>query len=354
MNEPQEPHDELSTTFDGLRASVGDTVEVESGLAELHSSAHRRAIPRRWTIAALATTAAAVLAVGLFVSAGNDRQPVAAGPAPDASNETTGEQVYEPVTAEACDEPQIHLYVEPGASPEVVETIRAQLAVIDPEGRWLYADSATTHEEFLRLFADQPDFVDAIRPEDLPTSFRRVLGPELASFDAAALETFPGVLRAERMDEYARILCGAPGVDVAPVDAPAASTTSMAPAPSAAPADGAAATGSAGGCSAPTVVVFVELGATPDRVDQIRAEIEAIDPSPNWQYIDRERTMAEFEELTPEQLEGYGAVSPEDLPTSFRRVVTGELSSVPVNRLSTITGVASSDPGTFPRANCDG
>ena len=70
-----------------------------------------------------------------------------------------------------------------------------------------FLDEDATFEEFQRLFEDQPDFVSAIKPEELPQSFR--IKPSRTEADVvsavgAEFEDMPGVLRVEYAEEYAR------------------------------------------------------------------------------------------------------------------------------------------------------
>ena len=70
-----------------------------------------------------------------------------------------------------------------------------------------FLDEDATFAEFQRLFADQPDFVSAIKPEELPQSFRvkpSSTDADVVSAVGAEFEDEPGVLRVEYAEEYAR------------------------------------------------------------------------------------------------------------------------------------------------------
>ena len=204
----QHHDDERSTeAFERLRSSVEHTVDVDGSLTDLHRTSVARPA-RRWATAAVASVAAVAVAA-VLVSGWAGREPSETVAADAAASGESGptEQQPESTTASTtfdCDEPQMYVYMEPTATPEQVEAARVQLDELAPGVEWEYLDQATTYAEFQRLFADQPQFVESVSPDDLPTSFRGVPGAELASLDVDALQSVPGVLRTEYADEYFR------------------------------------------------------------------------------------------------------------------------------------------------------
>ncbi len=211
----QHHDDERSTdAFERLRSSVEHSVDVEGSLGELHRAPVARPA-RRWAAAAV-VSAAAVVVAAVLVSGWADRAPsetvAADGSAADGTGPTENDDSSASTptsTALVCSAPQMYVYMEPTATPEQVEAARVQLADLAPGIEWEYLDQATTYAEFQRLFADQPQFVESVSPDDLPTSFRGVPGAELASLDVDALQQIPGVLRTEYADEYFRAAgCG--------------------------------------------------------------------------------------------------------------------------------------------------
>ena len=206
MNDTNEPRDDMAASYDRLRSSVEPTVAVESALDDLHATTSRRAMPRGWSVAAIGLSAAAVLAVAFLVVTGPDEQPTASpGPTPSTVAPATA---VVPAEDDPCTAPQIVVYVEPAATPEVVDGVRDQLSALDPSAEWDHLDGAATYEEFRRLFAESPDLLDSIRPEELPTSFRREVSGELTSIDLEAMDAIPGTLRVEATEQYAAIMCG--------------------------------------------------------------------------------------------------------------------------------------------------
>ena len=216
MNDLHDDDACAADAFEQLRTGVEETVDVDGSLTDVHRTPVARPA-RRWAAAAVASVAAIAVAA-VLVSGWADREPsetVAADASVSRESDPTEQQPSESTPASAapdCGEPQMYVYMEPTATPEQVEAARVQLAELAPGIEWEYLDQATTYAEFQRLFEDQPDFVESISPDDLPTSFRGVPGAELASIDVDALQSVPGVLRVEHADEYFRAAgCAVPG-----------------------------------------------------------------------------------------------------------------------------------------------
>lgn len=102
---------------------------------------------------------------------------------------------------------QMFVYMNPTATEEQIDSVRSSLEDNPQVESITFLDREATFEEFQRLFEDQPDFVDAIRPEELPQSFR--VKPTSTDADVVAavgseFESMTGVLRVEYAEEYAR------------------------------------------------------------------------------------------------------------------------------------------------------
>lgn len=67
---------------------------------------------------------------------------------------------------------RMFVYMNPNASPEQIESVRKALTESPQVASVDFLDKKATYSEFKRLFKDQPDFIDSIKPEDLPQSFR--------------------------------------------------------------------------------------------------------------------------------------------------------------------------------------
>ena len=197
-------HDDPDTraTFEALRESVAPTVDAERGLAELHARAGRRR-PSRRTIGLLGAAAVVLGLVvgGVAVLGGDgDRQVISHGEGEGVADSTTTTSA--PHADDTCDDGQAFIYMVPTATEGEVHGVRKQLSISDLVESFEFVDRAATFEEFQRLFADQPDFVTAIRPEELPESFRIDLAVELTDAVVQRWEAMPGVLRVEFSDQY--------------------------------------------------------------------------------------------------------------------------------------------------------
>jgi cell division transport system permease protein len=104
-------------------------------------------------------------------------------------------------------EAEIFLNVDPDATPAEKDALEAKLAD-DPEiSDFEFFDHEAAYEEFQRLFADDPNLVEAVKPEALPESFRITFAnPEDQSAVAASYESEPGVSEVATADEETRRL----------------------------------------------------------------------------------------------------------------------------------------------------
>ena len=102
---------------------------------------------------------------------------------------------------------QMFVYMNPSATEEQVESVRNELEGNPQVGEVDFLNKEATYAEFQRLFEDQPDFVQAIKPEELPQSFRvkpTSTDADVVSAVGAEFETMTGVLRVVYAEEYAR------------------------------------------------------------------------------------------------------------------------------------------------------
>jgi len=179
--------DRLGQRFDQFADDVRSPVDVEASLADLH---RRRRRPSRRPILGAAAAVVLLALIGGVVWWHRDDGAHVIADGPD-----------EPLTydlTQLCDHRSIvFVYMEPGASDEQVAGVAEQLAAFT-QLSYEYVDADTTYAEFVELFADQPDLVDVIDPDDLPTSFRVVLSPWLSaeqfaeSFDSIVLTPVGG------------------------------------------------------------------------------------------------------------------------------------------------------------------
>jgi len=102
---------------------------------------------------------------------------------------------------------QMFVYMNPSATKEQVASVRRELQENPQVGEVDFLDKEATYAEFKRLFEDQPDFVEAIKPDELPQSFRvkpTSTDADVVSAVGAEFETMTGVLRVVYAEEYAR------------------------------------------------------------------------------------------------------------------------------------------------------
>lgn len=182
-------HDPTSArAYDDLRRQVERGVDVEAALDDLHRRAGHGRRPRATAAAAVVV---ALIAGGVLALTAVDRSDT-------VSTADTEPPATAPVTSSTidprCDGPATFVHLYPDATPAQIQGVRDQLSGLGIDS-YEFVDRAATYAEFRRLFADQPDFVDAIDPADLPESFR--IDGEVDAAVVAALETLPGVLRVE-------------------------------------------------------------------------------------------------------------------------------------------------------------
>jgi cell division protein FtsX len=179
---------------------------------------------------------------------------------------------------------EVIVYLDPDTTEPERQALEAKLAD-DPAIRgFSYVDRAATYEEFLRLFEDEPEFVDDVRPEDLPTSFKVV--PEDASASSvrrikAAYEGESGVKQVVTATGLVDLLDRSPlkpGVEVA---------------------------------------IYLNPGASEEQRRAIETALEADAAVKDFEYLDK---AAMFDELRPrieEDPDVAAGAGLEDMPTSF-------------------------------------
>lgn len=104
-------------------------------------------------------------------------------------------------------EQQLFVYMNPSASEEQTEAVSRALDESGQVDEVDFYDRERTFEEFQTLFREQPDLVNSVKPEDLPTSFRvkpTSTDAEVVSSLGDSLESLEGVLRVAYAAEYAR------------------------------------------------------------------------------------------------------------------------------------------------------
>ncbi len=102
---------------------------------------------------------------------------------------------------------QLFIYMKPEATADQIQSIKKDLDSSPQVRKVDFYGKDKTFAEFKRLFADQPDLVSTIKPDELPQSFRVLPKSTDADVVAAVGQQFKskaGVLRVEYAAEYAR------------------------------------------------------------------------------------------------------------------------------------------------------
>ena len=69
---------------------------------------------------------------------------------------------------------RVRVFLNSDATQQQIDAVRQDLADSPEVERTTYVDQQASYEEFKQLFADQPELVSSVKPEDLPPSFRVV------------------------------------------------------------------------------------------------------------------------------------------------------------------------------------
>ena len=102
---------------------------------------------------------------------------------------------------------QMFVYMNPSATQEQIDSVNTSLNDNPQVESVTFLDQDATYEEFKRLFADQPVFVETIEAAELPQSFRvkpTSTDADVVSAVGTEFENMPGVYRVEYAEEYAR------------------------------------------------------------------------------------------------------------------------------------------------------
>ena len=223
------------------------------------------------------------------------------------------------------------VWLVPEASDDEVAAMDA-LLIADPDVEaFEYVDREQTYLDFEKHFEDQPEVVDLVEPEQLPTSFVVTLVPGAATgpFEER-VEVQPGVDDADRQ----------PPLDACRGELAALAVACLAwqdPEPN-------------------RMVVWLNVGASDADIEAANAILEGHEAVASSSYHDRDRTWADFRETWADEPEVLELVDEDQLPTSFRV----ELSSSAdpgsadglIAELEDTSGVDEVE-GPFPVAGCD-
>lgn len=107
------------------------------------------------------------------------------------------------------DDVEFIVWMNPDSSPEGVESVRGFLDSTPTVERATYVNQEATFVEFQEYYSEQPEVLDLVEPEQLPTSFRVV--PQIADLAliralGAEIEALPGVSGVDYAEEYIKQL----------------------------------------------------------------------------------------------------------------------------------------------------
>jgi cell division transport system permease protein len=84
--------------------------------------------------------------------------------------------------------------MNPAASSTALDAAQTSLESTPGVATVTFVDQQEAYEEYLRIYADRPELIAAVRPETLPPSFRLTLDDPAASDQVQAnAETLDGV-----------------------------------------------------------------------------------------------------------------------------------------------------------------
>lgn len=195
--------DAAGELFDELSGAVEPTVDVDAALGDLRDRTDHPSRHGRRTVGVFAATAAVVAIVigAMALWPSDESERIDAAGIDDEQPATT---------VPPCALGAAFVYLLPGAEQETVDAVRSSLVDIGPDDPIEFMDQARTFEEFRQLFDDQPQFVESISPEELPTSFRISLREPWTEAQISSVESMPGVLRVEFSQDYTDVVCGRP------------------------------------------------------------------------------------------------------------------------------------------------
>jgi cell division protein FtsX len=100
------------------------------------------------------------------------------------------------------------VFVNPAVAPEVIPTIEQRLRELPGVLGVTFIDQQAALEEFERLFAGQPELLEAVEPGQLPPSFRvEVDDPARVTEVEQAAESLDGVGQVVVPTETAEVTC---------------------------------------------------------------------------------------------------------------------------------------------------
>jgi len=187
----------LDLDLDGvLRANLEPETTLKS------RAASRRATRHRWLAASAAAVVLLVLFWAFFAGGPGVTEPIAVGeefPVDEAPHDFDAGSSDELAGALALaignpnPKPGVELIIwfSPTADSQSIEDVSDWLRQHPQVDRYSYVNQEAAYQEFREYYANQPEVIELVKPEQLPTSFQvATTEPELL---APLAEAFPGV-----------------------------------------------------------------------------------------------------------------------------------------------------------------
>lgn len=102
---------------------------------------------------------------------------------------------------------ELNIFLKPEATQVQTDAVQRQLEAMPQVKRLRYVGKAQAFKEFKQLFANEPEFQDAVTADDLPPSFRVVpRAPELTQVIGEAFRDRPGVYKIKYAEKEIKTL----------------------------------------------------------------------------------------------------------------------------------------------------
>ena len=192
------------------------TAGLDAADSPLESTGARSGLRRR---APLLVAAALAMVLGALVTWNRltpDHTAVIGGPGPGGATTDPGPSTPASAAVEPrCSTRVAFVYLEPTVTEDQRTDVDQALSGIAGIASAEYWDLDRSYAEFQELFAEQPDLLASVAPEDLPTSFRVELAEDLRGEDWPngspaegspwqRIEELPGVLRVTATGDHCR------------------------------------------------------------------------------------------------------------------------------------------------------
>lgn len=226
-------HDHVEDTLTTRLEQRAATIAVHPDLRELAARAsmvdHRsltvtdfrsRQAQRAWWLAAAALVFVGLLGVQLLAKVGND-DGLQMSEAANGSRQSDGAVAPDGGAVEReVPSSELIVWLKVGAMPFEVAEVRNWLEQNSSVTQIRYVDALETWQEFRRYFADEPEILDLVEPDQLPTSFLISTSDptDILAELSALFDVVDEVMPPEAPDERQRNIFSNPFAEEVPAD----------------------------------------------------------------------------------------------------------------------------------------